>query len=563
MSATHPDKLALRIVSWGPVYNVCKIKVTVDILAPLSAQLDGPSLNFMIDDEGAEAITDIVVYSGNSPLIQSIVSNPEFKSAVNREIMKNLASLSTLFPPIDLSPFIGLTVGQGGETETSVKTKVLDGGLALGVDIVSGSITTSGDITQLGDVTEGFDMAVWNNSAVIDERMYGQVHDQLAGSVAEQGGTLDAFYLKSAESAIKIGGSAHSDEGSVNFSMDMTPLLVTGGTYYGRSGALSFSARNIVVDIDLEWWARLLEVVIGLLTFGIAALVVESFIEMIRNNITSQIRGKSYVNVSRARFEYTLPNDPTKTTISARVKRFDCHSDGLFTALDFIVEFPSPRIVGPSGVDIECFRPPGRGRVMFEVKHPLMCILSDDPEVRTAWTVREAENNKIVLVNDSPGLSPLNIVAVSETEMADQSSHLLISCRIYRTLDTISELFGGYTDIRVMDWVDRSHPYVHWTHDARAQEARVERDGSVTVLGNHVKHRRSKIHRTDLPLRCHNVRWGVIPIDKNKLKVEYLDELPFPPEEIARSREQLCDYCFFGGPDRNVTLPLPEVKRPP
>jgi hypothetical protein len=435
--------------------------------------------------------------------------------------------------------------------------------LALGVDIVSGSITTSGDITQLGDVTEGFDMAVWNNSAVIDERMYGQVHDQLAGSVAEQGGTLDAFYLKSAESAIKIGGSAHSDEGSVNFSMDMTPLLVTGGTYYGRSGALSFSARNIVVDIDLEWWARLLEVVIGLLTFGIAALVVESFIEMIRNNITSQIRGKSYVNVSRARFEYTLPNDPTKTTISARVKRFDCHSDGLFTALDFIVEFPSPRIVGPSGVDIECFRPPGRGRVMFEVKHPLMCILSDDPEVRTAWTVREAENNKIVLVNDSPGLSPLNIVAVSETEMADQSSHLLISCRIYRTLDTISELFGGYTDIRVMDWVDRSHPYVHWTHDARAQEARVERDGSVTVLGNHVKHRRSKIHRTDLPLRCHNVRWGVIPIDKNKLKVEYLDELPFPPEEIARSREQLCDYCFFGGPDRNVTLPLPEVKRPP
>jgi hypothetical protein len=35
---------------------------------------------------------------------------------------------------------------------------------------------------------------------------------------------------------------------------------------------------------------------------------------------------------------------------------------------------------------------------------------------------------------------------------------------------------------------------------------------------------------------------------------EYLDELPFPRDEIMLKREQLCDYCFFGGPTGTVPL---------
>jgi hypothetical protein len=37
-------------------------------------------------------------------------------------------------------------------------------------------------------------------------------------------------------------------------------------------------------------------------------------------------------------------------------------------------------------------------------------------------------------------------------------------------------------------------------------------------------------------------------------KCLYLDELPFPIEEINAHRDELCEYCFFGGPDKFIPL---------
>jgi hypothetical protein len=33
--------------------------------------------------------------------------------------------------------------------------------------------------------------------------------------------------------------------------------------------------------------------------------------------------------------------------------------------------------------------------------------------------------------------------------------------------------------------------------------------------------------------------------------LEYMDALPFPLEELVARRAAVCDYCFFGGPDKN------------
>ena len=36
--------------------------------------------------------------------------------------------------------------------------------------------------------------------------------------------------------------------------------------------------------------------------------------------------------------------------------------------------------------------------------------------------------------------------------------------------------------------------------------------------------------------------------------IEYLDDLPFPRENLVQRRSQVCDYCFFGGPSKSAPL---------
>lgn len=33
-------------------------------------------------------------------------------------------------------------------------------------------------------------------------------------------------------------------------------------------------------------------------------------------------------------------------------------------------------------------------------------------------------------------------------------------------------------------------------------------------------------------------------------RFQYLDELPFPVAELNDHRAEICEYCFFGGPDK-------------
>ena len=37
-------------------------------------------------------------------------------------------------------------------------------------------------------------------------------------------------------------------------------------------------------------------------------------------------------------------------------------------------------------------------------------------------------------------------------------------------------------------------------------------------------------------------------------RLEYLDALPFPLNELVPRRAAVCDYCFFGSPKRTTPL---------
>jgi hypothetical protein len=89
---------------------------------------------------------------------------------------------------------------------------------------------------------------------------------------------------------------------------------------------------------------------------------------------------------------------------------------------------------------------------------------------------------------------------------------------------------------------------VHWRRQTQVPEVMVDANGNHHRLGANWITRYSVLHRTDLPGRCLFADAGV------QSQPEYLDELPFPRDEIMLKREQLCDYCFFGGPTGTVPL---------
>jgi hypothetical protein len=59
-----------------------------------------------------------------------------------------------------------------------------------------------------------------------------------------------------------------------------------------------------------------------------------------------------------------------------------------------------------------------------------------------------------------------------------------------------------------------------------------------------------------VPLRAPVLAGGVpdLRAGRPSQPAEYLDELPFPRSELPARRRMVCDYCFFGGPSRNVPL---------
>jgi hypothetical protein len=104
--------------------------------------------------------------------------------------------------------------------------------------------------------------------------------------------------------------------------------------------------------------------------------------------------------------------------------------------------------------------------------------------------------------------------------------------RVYRPLSGRVKEFGSSRfAVTIADRFDRSHPYVHW-------------DGWAAGTP-----KQSVIHRTAVPGRC-----SMIMRAANRAKFQYLDELPFPVAEIGEHRKEICGYCFFGGPEKQVPL---------
>jgi hypothetical protein len=570
------NRLSLALQAWGPLTVTPPgstpvtrtVLMRMQVLSPPLLALDGLSLTFRLDGPGsalASLDVDALVGGPYPPDAQAIIESDAFAGAVQALIQSVLGGIERVAPPLDLS-FLAPIVEAPGATVTS---RVLGGALAIGIDVTDAEdVTTHGSPGLLTDTTAGNDVGMWTNPAALPVTM-GEVRAKIEEKVAAQEATLDSLLFSVEEGRLGVAGSASKGNlGSVDFSLGVVPHLVRPerceewDEEYGEHfrmctperEELWFEIVDVDVDVDRPWWVVVLDGLGVLFTFGIGTLVVESYVAMVRNNVGAGISSSGGGAMADRVQEFTFAGT-AEPRFRLTITQYDCHVEGVYAGLTLRPQIPLPAITGPSFVGVEEAM---ATTLRYRVRLPFDS-LADDPQLSVRWTVRRTDTNEVIITRDQPAIFNQSVDITGIPELLE-APEFEIACRVYHTMGPITtDLFNGTATLRVTDRLDRSHPFVRWDHTCYAPVVVIEADGSHTQHGFDLKHRHSRIHRTAVPGRCRMVsRYShtVSRVETNPLlpHLEYLDELPFPVEELASKRRVVCDYCFFGGPTKTDPL---------
>jgi hypothetical protein len=134
---------------------------------------------------------------------------------------------------------------------------------------------------------------------------------------------------------------------------------------------------------------------------------------------------------------------------------------------------------------------------------------------------------------------------VADALLADAAA-LLVTVRVYRTLGaTITDLFNDQITLEISGPLAPG-TFTRWNYQDRNPQILFSKPLQQWVYNGEAEVKRhSRIHRTDAK-HCafydKQSKWGP--------QAQTFDQLSFPIRDIALNRYQLCDYCFFGGPEK-------------
>lgn len=494
----------------------------------------------------------------------TIVMSPASLAALTQRVRANLGEINSLAPPL-LAPTIE-QFGFGTLVELKrLAYRVLNDALAVAIDVQPKGLqlSTNGSVNQIPDFLGATDIAVCVNPVML-EVMQRVIRPQIQAALDDAGSdvVLDDFWIVPWLDHLRIGGHATKDDFGASFSFRAKPKLGTpGGTEswvdeYGTyheyswpgSDDLWVDVWDVQLDEEVPWYIWL-GIVAGSFILAPAApvigLAVSSIIESIRNNIIYKIEHHAESAVGESATQrITLPGTDGPD-VDFVLRGIEAGFSGLQTWVEF-----NPRgmagIEGPFSMDVAdiAYIPP-----VYRLRDATLLWHPQDPLVRVTWQVRRLDTNEVVLQRTSQLTDPNSrllgfFLGVEPLNEVDEFS---IQCRVVRTLGGPAQQLLNFTmKLRIRDVLDRSRPYVRWSHGVWVPQVKVHPGGVHEKKGWDQVTRHSAIHRTAVPGRCRfAARFAVRTSD-----LVYLDELPFGPEDIGAHRDELCDYCFYGGPDK-------------
>jgi hypothetical protein len=497
----------------------------------------------LVSDQATLVSHQFTSYSGGpwSPAAAAFLESPAVHDLLETALKLQLGAMGDAIPPISAS----MLGGMGLDPTATVVTRAVTGALVLGVDGETPQGRTAGYAGFLANNAIGNDIGVWIHRDAVSP-VYATIRAILETRIAEQGGTLDSFELGVEDGYFAISGHASHPQGAGNFSLEAVPRIGAPGF----EGLFFFELRNLQLALDSSGLGGMLK---QFLIFVFASII-GGWIQRAMARLRAVFLAN---NSTRADLTQTLTIPGiVRPAITSRLTEFGCYYDGVHTVTRLTADFWPGRLTGPSFMLVEEALARST-RYRFELPAD---IHADDPDLRIAWTLRRPDTNEILLSNDAPALGNVALVFDGSFVPFEVIPELSIDCRVYRTRGSeVFEIFHGAQKLLIHEYVDRSHPYVRWEHDVLIRMVRVEPNDSRTELGLARFHRRSAIHQTSISRRCRMLRHYSLteihpPAPAGEYPLIYLDSLPFPVSEILQNRDQLCDYCFFGGPDKDVPL---------
>lgn len=187
--------------------------------------------------------------------------------------------------------------------------------------------------------------------------------------------------------------------------------------------------------------------------------------------------------------------------------------------------------------------------------------------LRCEWEVRRADTNEVVV----RGSKPYNASGGNGVKIPHHSEalYLVDEFRIRCALTLASggqsgEIWNGTTTLTITDILDRRNSFVEWG----PKYVRFYNEGTGGAIWERLS--RSRIHRTAAAARCRSVRlaaqmrtgdaFNENAHGRSRLPpLRYFDTLPWGSwDSLELHRREICEYCFYGGPDKTQPRPIPD-----
>lgn len=533
-------------------------------VGPLSVPL-GFDLNLRLTPVLVEGSDVVVLDNSNlTPGWRNFFRGEIFRTGLAFQLAQVVGFIPNALPP-DATPVLsGLGLQEGMASAIAVPGQ---GFLTVAVSINTPSFASAGDVAQITDFRDG-----WDTALVLDPSTEGLLSGTLQTLIAREvtQAEVSDVRLRMKDGYFRISGHAEHDAASVDFSFRVKPKLgrpdgeVVSDDEFGQwteyrpgnDDEIWIDVTHLQADVDLAWWVWLVLpvgwAILGPIGHGVGPgliTLINSLIMGAKVSLVSQVEDQAFPSRHQ---RIQSPVDP-EVALDITVTSLKVRSTGTYARARIVLERPSTRLSGPTSVDVMAITTPST----YSLKFAPQRTNPADPSLMLRWRVWRGDTFAVVRdVEHGPGVDLWQPLKLRWSSFGTGHSGLdtfKIEARVFRNLDGEEDVVEVLTDtVKISDRLDRSHPYVRWTHPVWVRW--VEKSNGVPVdAWWELIARNSQLHRTDVPGRC---RFAASYARTAQLL--YQDELGFDWDQLPLHRSEVCEYCFFGGPDKTTPLPKPD-----